>query len=142
MKKLTLNEEIFVVENFLTEAECDALIQQSESLGYEAAKVQIDGGQTLMTQVRNNERILFENKELAEKLWQKAKPFLPMQKGVYEAIGLNEMFRFYKYSVGQRFKMHKDGSYVRNENECSWYTFMIYLNDDFEGGDTEFQNCC
>jgi len=50
------------------------------------------------------------------------------------------MFRIYKYSSGQRFKMHRDGSYIRNENEKSFYTFLIYLNDDFEGGETEFEN--
>jgi prolyl 4-hydroxylase len=33
-----------------------------------------------------------------------------------------------------------DGSYSRNENEKSFYTFLIYLNDDFEGGETEFGN--
>ena len=49
------------------------------------------------------------------------------------------MFRIYKYSPGQRFKMHRDGSYIRNEHEKSFYTFLIYLNDDFEGGETEFE---
>jgi hypothetical protein len=50
------------------------------------------------------------------------------------------MFRVYKYLPGQQFKMHRDGSYERNENEKSFYTFLIYLNDDFEGGETEFEN--
>ena len=50
------------------------------------------------------------------------------------------MLRIYKYALGQQFKMHRDGSYIRNEKEKSFYTFMIYLNDDFEGGETEFEN--
>jgi prolyl 4-hydroxylase len=36
--------------------------------------------------------------------------------------------------------MHRDGSYKRNETEKSFFTFLIYLNDDFEGGETEFQD--
>ncbi|WP_255405155.1 2OG-Fe(II) oxygenase [Tenacibaculum sp. MAR_2010_89] len=49
------------------------------------------------------------------------------------------MFRVYKYSSGQRFKMHIDGSFKRNLNEESLFSFLIYLNDDFEGGETEFR---
>lgn len=54
------------------------------------------------------------------------------------AIGLNEQFRFYKYSTSQRFKRHIDGRFKRNEIEESRITFMIYLNEDFEGGETKF----
>lgn len=52
----------------------------------------------------------------------------------------NEMFRIYKYAEEQQFKMHRDGSYIRNENEKRFFTFLIYLNDNFEGGETEFEN--
>jgi prolyl 4-hydroxylase len=75
---------------------------------------------------------------LANKLFKRSKPFLIHSIGIYSLIGLNEMFRFYKYSPGQRFKMHRDGSYKRNDTECSFFTFLVYLNDDFEGGETEF----
>jgi hypothetical protein len=34
--------------------------------------------------------------------------------------------------------MHIDGSYKRSETEFSYYTFMIYLNDGYEGGETKF----
>ena len=61
----------------------------------------------------------------------KLQQFLPLEKENYNSIGLNEMFRFYRYTTGQRFKMHRDGSFKRNEIERSFYTFMIYLNDDF-----------
>ncbi|WP_458628744.1 2OG-Fe(II) oxygenase [Winogradskyella sp. PC D3.3] len=49
------------------------------------------------------------------------------------------MFRIYRYTKGQRFKMHRDGSYERNENESSFFSFIIYLNDNFEGGETKFR---
>ena len=35
--------------------------------------------------------------------------------------------------------MHRDGSYERNDNEISFFSFIIYLNDSFEGGETEFR---
>jgi hypothetical protein len=52
--------------------------------------------------------------------------------------GLNEQLRFYRYDPGQRFKAHMDGSIQRDTGEVSQLTFMVYLNDDFEGGCTTF----
>lgn len=80
------------------------------------------------------------DKDLAGDLFRKAAEFLPQEFENYKLQNFNEMFRVYKYAPGQRFKMHRDGSYIRNENEKSFYTFLIYLNDDFEGGETEFEN--
>ena len=89
--------------------------------------------------VRNNDRYMFKDEQLAHSLWERSLPFLVKQAGVYKTIGLNELMRVYKYSKGQRFKMHRDGSYERNHKECSFYSFLIYLNDDFEGGNTIFK---
>jgi predicted 2-oxoglutarate/Fe(II)-dependent dioxygenase YbiX len=52
--------------------------------------------------------------------------------------GFNERFRFYRYRGAQFFKAHKDGSYERSEAEASFLTILIYLNDDFTGGHTDF----
>src|SRR5690349_6648426 len=46
--------------------------------------------------------------------------------------------RFTKYEEGDFFKPHKDGNFCRNDNERSIFTLQIYLNDKFEGGNTEF----
>ena len=138
MKKTALHEEIYIIEDFLSKEACDSLIQFSENQGYEEAKVNLDGKQVLMTMVRNNERVLDLNKDRAEEYWDRLSIFHPAQLGKSTAIGLNELFRFYKYGHKQRFKKHRDGSFERNETEFSAYTFMIYLNDDFSGGETAF----
>ncbi len=46
--------------------------------------------------------------------------------------GLNERLRLYRYDVGQKFDWHRDGCFERDNGERSQFTFMIYLNDDFE----------
>ena len=141
MKRIEYHPEIFVIEDFLSATECDELIEKANEIGFEEAKVQVgEGKQSMMKNVRNNERILYPDPQLAEDLWQRARPFVVPAMDLYTACGLNDMFRFYKYAPGQRFKMHRDGSYVRNDMECSFYTFLIYLNDDFKGGETEFQD--
>jgi len=139
MKKINKGTGIFIIENFLSSTECDQLIIDSEMMGYEDAKVNIDGQQKMLTMVRNNQRILHVNQELADLYWGKLKPFCSDSIGNSDPLGLNEMFRFYKYTVHQRFKKHRDGSYIRNDREYSLQTFMIYLNDEFEGGNTLFE---
>jgi prolyl 4-hydroxylase len=140
MRKIELiPQQLFVIDDFFSEHECEEYILWSEQNGYEEAKVQIDGKQTMMKNVRNNSRITYIDQKLAERLWEKIQPSVVARLGSNVAIGLNELFRFYKYESGQRFKRHIDGSYIRNEREMSLFTLMIYLNDDFEGGETTFE---
>ena len=67
-----------------------------------------------------------------------AKPFLPVRLGSWNLLGINERFRYYRYDVGQTFRQHYDGSFCRHPGEESKLTFMVYLNDHFTGGTTEF----
>ncbi|WP_378176778.1 prolyl hydroxylase family protein [Aquimarina sp. SS2-1] len=140
MNKIELHPEIFLVENFLSKEMCDHFIEKGEQVSFEEAKVSIDGRQVRIKGIRNNQRIMFKDKLLADKIWKKIEPYVQLSFGSYKVNDLNEMFRIYKYEKGQRFKMHRDGSYERNEKECSFFSFLIYLNDDFEGGDTYFEN--
>ncbi|PIF43842.1 2-oxoglutarate-Fe(II)-dependent oxygenase superfamily protein [Chryseobacterium sp. 52] len=140
MEKVELHPQIFLIEDFLTSAECDEYIAIAQEKVFEEAKVNMQGHQMMSKGIRNNDRLMVFDNKLAEDLFRKAAEFLPEADENYKLQNFNEMFRVYKYSPGQRFKMHRDGSYIRNENEKSFYTFLIYLNDDFEGGETEFEN--
>jgi hypothetical protein len=51
---------------------------------------------------------------------------------------MNERLRLYRYDVGQKFDWHIDGCFERPTGERSFFTFMVYLNEDFEGGTTSF----
>eukprot|EP00455_Lapot_gusevi_P020029 TRINITY_DN212_c0_g1_i4.p1 TRINITY_DN212_c0_g1~~TRINITY_DN212_c0_g1_i4.p1 ORF type:complete len:120 (+),score=29.24 TRINITY_DN212_c0_g1_i4:36-362(+) len=54
-------------------------------------------------------------------------------------VGLNERLRFLKYDPGEKFEAHYDGVYRRPDNsEESAITILIYLNQDYEGGQTTF----
>lgn len=54
--------------------------------------------------------------------------------------GLNERLRFLRYEPGQKFVPHYDGTYARESDplEVSLVTLQIYLNDNFDGGETNF----
>lgn len=135
---MQVEKNIFTIKDFLSTEECDRLIRFSETAGFQAAVVETEKGAKLIPELRNNERLLCKDEELAQKLWNKLSGFAPAQIGNSVAVGLNELFRYYKYGPGQKFNKHIDESFIRSDTEASYYTFMIYLNDDFEGGETRF----
>lgn len=141
MTKYVYTQDIFTINDFFSPDECATLIRKSEQIGYEEATVDVGGGQQRMIKgVRNNERVLYKDELYAGLIWDRLKTFAPEGKAGEVACGLNELFRFYKYSPGQRFKMHKDGAFKRDPYEASQYTFMIYLNDEYTGGETIFSS--
>lgn len=128
---------LFTLPRFVQPSECQQMIDDAESRGFEAAPITTAGGFVMAPEVRNNTRVMFDDVPLAEKLWTRLAPMLEgrVSPGF---VGLNERFRFYRYDPGQAFRWHRDGRFVRNAKEASRLTFMIYLNDDFRGGATEF----
>ncbi len=139
MKVTQHSETIWTIDNFLSDNECHRLIELSENIGYEEATVNASGKQIMLKSARNNSRILYDDKALADDYWQRLQKYCPMF-DTSKPIGLNERFRFYKYTPRQRFKRHKDGSYKRNKSEQSRVTFLVYLNDDYTGGETRFDD--
>lgn len=51
-------------------------------------------------------------------------------------VRCGEPTQVFKYAPGEEFKPHLDSS-SDFENQRSW-TFLVYLNDDYEGGETRF----
>lgn len=130
---------IFTIADFISSKECDEYIAFSESKDYEIAEIQTQDGPLVMQEIRNNDRVIYDDVQFAEKLFQVAKELLPASIDDWEICGLNERFRFYRYEKNQYFKWHKDGSYARHEKERSFLSFIVYLNDDFVGGATAFR---
>ena len=97
MTKESLNGElIFVIRDFATRLECDAFIARSEQTGYEEATITTAAGFVMNKDVRDNSRLIQDDPQLAARLWQRAKPFLPGRIGDWRAIGFNERFRYYR----------------------------------------------
>jgi len=138
MKIESLSEYAFYIDNFLSTEECDEYIRLSESLGYGIAAINNAGIQQVVTEIRNNDRVIYDSYELAEIIWRKIKDYLPDNFDGFSIKGLNERFRFYRYDTKQVFRWHRDGSYRRN-NEESKLSLIIYLNEDFVGGETGFR---
>jgi hypothetical protein len=135
-----ISDDIFTVEGFCTAAECDDYIRLSESLGFGDAPINGLGGPVIAKDVRNNSRVMLDDPGLAQAIWERVRQFVPDTLKGYRARGVNERFRFYRYDLGQTFRWHRDGSFRRPDGEKSRLTLMVYLNDDFEGGETRFED--
>ena len=135
-----LNDYVFTVKDFMTRSECETFIQITEDMGYEDALISSPQGQVLRTDVRNNQRVMYRDDEAAERLWSKARDFVPSEHDGRAAIGVNELFRFYRYEAGQQFNWHQDFSFERDNGEQSYLTLMVYLSDGFQGGGTSFED--
>ncbi len=140
MKTQELKKDIYLIDNFWSSERCDEFIAKTEALGYEPATIQTENGPRLVDHIRNNNRVIYKDINLANDLWLELEPYAPREIGESVVMGLNELFRFYKYQAGQQFRKHRDQSYIRNSKEASYFTFMIYLNDDFKGGTTTFDD--
>ncbi|MBD2344926.1 prolyl hydroxylase family protein [Anabaena subtropica] len=138
IKKNLLNNEIFTLDNILLPQECAEYINLTESIGYTKAPINTIRGVQIRPDIRNNERVILDDHQRAFDLWQRVSDYIPKTIGRWQAVGLNERFRFYRYDPGQRFAIHHDGCYRRPNGEESLLTFMIYLNEGFEGGETRF----
>ena len=134
----TLPLGIFIVPDFFTPEECRQYVSRSEAAGYESATIQTRKGPVLDITTRNNERLIVDNADLARELWLRLRGRIPLFLAGRQAIGINERFRFYRYDPGQYFAPHTDGSFRRENGEESRLTLLVYLNDDFEGGETAF----
>jgi hypothetical protein len=138
-----------VVHGFLDVDACAVLKAHIAVLGPQAAPVSMVEGAVMRPDIRNNDRVIFDDDALAAALFSRASAFLPatlhgdrgprstgQQGALWQAVGLNERFRGYRYRPGQYFAPHVDGCFARSRTEQSALTFLIYLDDGCAGGET------
>jgi len=140
MKRTELGPSIYTMDGVLSADECKAVIARSEAQGFELATITTHRGAEVAPEVRNNDRVMLDDHGLATDLWARVRDAIPTVVSGRQARGLNERFRFYRYVPGQRFAWHSDGPFRRDNGELSLLTFMIYLNNEYAGGDTRFES--
>jgi len=138
------NNLLFMLENFLTDSQSEFLIEKIEKLKFQ------DIDWEYPSDYRSCKRKIVFSDDLSCFLWKKlvnnlnwedlqhVSPFGFEKEGKWFAHNINPCLRFTKYEKGNFFKKHLDGQHVQNENERSILTLMIYLNDNFKGGETIF----
>jgi prolyl 4-hydroxylase len=134
-------DTLFTHPCIISREECAALISLSENLGFQSARIKgiWNGPRGFFVQSgRDNCRVAIDDIELAAALWHRVRRAVPEKIAHKSVIGLNERLRFYRYEAGQSFGIHRDGYYKRSDAEQSLLTLILYLNEEYTGGETFF----
>ncbi|KAL8731147.1 MAG: hypothetical protein Q9181_004394 [Wetmoreana brouardii] len=154
-----------ILDNVLSADECADLIRAAKAQTngeWEQAGVNVGyGRQQVDLETRSCGRIIWDDRELASKIWARCQDWVPeilelkdrpeitgkgyLKKGwTYRATGANERMRFLRYLDGNYFRPHFDANFANEEaEEFSFITMHLYLNEpdedsQLQGGATTF----
>jgi hypothetical protein len=149
-------EGAFLLHNVLTPEECQQMIDISEEMGYAPSPLTILDGNYQNSQINQNTKQIRDSwrvlcdvpTDYNQIVSQRVVDLLPQQVTVKEGIvatwnldrdvPVNPRWRFNRYDNGQKFGPHLDAGYTKNINEKTLLTFIVYLNEGFQGGETKF----
>jgi prolyl 4-hydroxylase len=129
-----------------TAEECDAVLATVKDAEWLPATINAAAGRVVDERVRNNDLALIRDPGLADRLLVQIRSHVPATMnaewdGRRLNVSLAALFsplRVYRYHPGQHFGLHQDQSYRRDDGARSLLTLMVYLDDDFDGGETDF----
>jgi len=140
---VNIPERMYMIDNLFSKEYCDKMIEDLQFKEYELKfqklfqEAEVNSGRIIM---RTSLRRKIIEPQVARIVWEAVKNLLPQQlEDGRRLAGIRSRMNFYKYSEGEFFNTHVDGGFrYRETGESSEYTFIVYLNDDFEGGSTRF----
>ncbi|CAE7560783.1 unnamed protein product [Symbiodinium natans] len=136
----------FALRGLLTPEEAATYVKSAQKAGFG----QSDVSREFPPSLRNNSRLIHFSDALALALYRRLVPHLahrdvylvqPMgfgAEGRWKPVGVNPCFRISQYKEREHFATHCDGMYANDNDECSIYSLVLYLNEDYEGGELEF----
>jgi len=139
-------EGAFVVTGVLTREECVRVAAMTEAMGY------ADPPLSIGRNVRANSNVEWTvDDTVIGPIFERCRHLLPQHVEGGDLCGVNVRWRCYRYNQNEIFRPHIDaawpGSGISPEGDFvfdfygdrrSQLTFLLYLNDDFEGGHTSF----
>lgn len=143
--------DLSLMKDVLSAEECKAIIAAGEAVEFLPDEPVRDRGDTSV--LAHNFYWVIDT-DFHDKLWARVSPFIPAVIDGKKARGLNRRFRVYRYVPGAEYRSHIDGAwppsgisaddrYIYDDSppekkQSSLFTFLLYLNDEFEGGETMF----
>jgi hypothetical protein len=149
-------DHAFVLTGVLSRGECSQIVAVAEHLGFHqdvdySFIGSVDSSKSASRTSSGGERaqglVWLIDKSIDQVIFDRVSPFLP------QAVGINMRWRLYRYDQGSVYRPHIDGAWPgsglsADGTRCvfdafggdrwSKATFLIYLNDNFEGGSTVF----
>ncbi|KAI3339012.1 prolyl 4-hydroxylase [Ustulina deusta] len=142
-----------LMKDVLAHQECMSVVAAMESIGFLPDCPLHDDGSASSILAHNVYWVV--DKAFHDALWKRVSPHIPSHVGGRKARGINRRFRVYRYVPGAEYRCHfdggwppsgvnpKTGAYIYDDSpigakQSSLFTFLVYLNDEFEGGETTF----
>ncbi|KAF4632893.1 hypothetical protein G7Y89_g5230 [Cudoniella acicularis] len=143
---------LHLLKDVLSSDECTNIIAAAEAMGFTPdAPVRAEGEESSI--LAHNFYWIIDD-ALSAKLWSRVEPFVPKDVGGRKVRGINRRFRVYRYVPGAEYRAHIDGAWPPSSidsndkyiydaspptaKQSSLFTFLLYLNDEFESGETTF----
>lgn len=143
---------LHLMKDVLTADECEQIIGAAEKIGFTPDAPIRGPGEEVSILAHNFYWIADE--VFCAGLWSRVEPFVPAAVGGRRVRGLNRRFRVYRYVPGAEYRAHIDGAWPPSgisaedkylydsspagAKQSSLFTFLIYLNDEFEAGETTY----
>jgi len=144
---------LHLLKDVLSPEECTQIIAAAESIGFMPdSPVRAEGEES---SVLAHNFYWITDTAFCAILWERVEAFVPETVGGKKVRGLNRRFRVYRYVPGAEYRAHIDGAwppsaidaltdtYIYDSSspdakQSSLFTFLIYLNDEFDAGETTF----
>ncbi len=129
------NPRIAVLRNFLSASECDYLMRLAEPGLQPSVIVHPNSGQLVRDPIRTSTAAAFPFVAETPALHAINRRISAVTETSYEQ---GEPTQVLSYVEGQEYKPHSDA--LSGEHNQRTHTFLVYLNEDYEGGETAFIN--
>ena len=136
-----INYSVYEIENVLTPSECNELINISQKIGLkDSAVLNIDDSRSIDKSHRLSKQVWLKNDiPLVNKIMMLSEKYTGISRDN------QELLQVVNYDIGGKFNNHYDAFFHKRDLQDDGFmnrqrrtTFMIYLNEDYSGGETEF----
>lgn len=128
-----VQQGVWIVPDFLAQEQCDAIIDKIETRGFKRARQYEEG--------RQNKETFITDNEVLDLLLERFKNFvLTDGTSKYTITNVSLPLEFFKYDTGDFIKRHSDAQRAGEGGKMSALTLVLYLNDDYKGGETFFND--
>lgn len=132
-ERLSTSPEVRLFRGLFTETECDFLVERSRLTLQPSLVVDPNSGEQIPNPVRTSHATSYPLMAESPAIHALCRR-LAAASGTEVAQG--EPLQVLRYAPTQEYRPHFDA--IANEPNQRILTFLVYLNDDFEGGETEF----
>ena len=129
---------VWTVDDALPAADCEGYLRRMREGAAEVAPIVGRGGPEVDLAVRNNTRVMWDDAAEAGALLARVRAAVPPVLSGLRLAGANPRLRLYRYGPGERHGAHWDTVVELDCGLRSLVTLVFYLNDGFEGGETDF----